>query len=269
MPRVARVDMANYPYHMLLTARSCDCGYSTNNNAKTTVYIYDSLYRLTSASTTDAATGQTDYLRTYAYDKLGNITYKSDQGYYGYYGDTGSLYSNPHAVSDIASTTLSYDNNGNLTHNGTDAYLWSYNNYLTEAGGTASSTYGYDYTGQRISTKVGNNASTTIANRYYSTTGATTTLHIFAGDTLIATVEGTPTATSTYYAHTDHLSGTNVISDAVGEMVQLLDYYPFGEPRLNTTTGAHDEKRKFIGEEYDEDTGENGDKYIKTLKSVV
>ena len=43
------------------------------------------------------AASSTPYSRTYQYDHIGNITYKSDQGYYGYYGDTSSLYANsPH-----------------------------------------------------------------------------------------------------------------------------------------------------------------------------
>jgi len=74
------------------------------------VYMYDDLFRLTSASTTAASS--TPFSRTYAYSAIGNITNKSDQGDYTY-GETG--YTNPHAVTDINGTTLGYDNVGNVT----------------------------------------------------------------------------------------------------------------------------------------------------------
>ena len=377
---------------------------SATGAGKAITYAYDDLYRLTSASTTAASS--TPYMRTFAYDHIGNITYKSDQGAYGYYGDTGSLYANPHAVTDIASsTTLTYDNNGNLLTSGNASYTWNYRNqltqagggqqydiyddllasgwsdaswnstitydsteevyggtnaikavysaafggfevdnssgidttgyyylsiavhgggtggqtlyayfldsdsnaltpavqidtytgsipsddwvvatipltdmlaasttikglaiesetattvyydaiYLTEGAGSAIATYGYDYQGSRVSLASGQ--TTRYPNRLYNTTGATTTKHIFANGMMIATVEGTPTATSTQYIHTDHLSGSNVISDSNGDQVQVADYYPFGDLRLDVKAGAFDEQRKFTGHEYDEDVG--------------
>ena len=39
-----------------------------------------------------------------------------------------------------------------------------------------------------------------------------------------------------------------------GLPVQLLDYYPFGEIRVSSTTGGFNEVHKFIGEEYDEES---------------
>jgi RHS repeat-associated protein len=54
------------------------------------------------------------------------------------------------------------------------------------------------------------------------------------------------------YIHPDHLGGTNVVTDENGEMVQTLDYYPYGAQRI--TAGSYSEQRRFIGEEYDGDT---------------
>ncbi|MFC1613193.1 RHS repeat-associated core domain-containing protein [Patescibacteria group bacterium] len=85
-------------------------------------------------------------------------------------------------------------------------------------------------------------------------TGATTTKHIFLGGQIIATVEGNGTATSTYYIHTDHLGGSSIISDSSGDLEQLIDYYPFGDMRLNEKEGSFDEQRKFTGHEHDDDT---------------
>jgi RHS repeat-associated protein len=83
---------------------------------------------------------------------------------------------------------------------------------------------------------------------------ATTTKHIFLPDrTLLATVVGSGTSTaSTTYLHPDHLGGTNVVTDESGNVVQTLDYYPYGSQRI--ATGSHSEQRRFIGEEYDGDT---------------
>jgi len=55
------------------------------------------------------------------------------------------------------------------------------------------------------------------------------------------------------YLHTDHLGGTHVISDESGQQVELNDYYPFGDFRINESSVG--EQRKYTGHEYDEDTG--------------
>jgi len=91
-------------------------------------------------------------------------------------------------------------------------------------------------------------------NRYYSVEGDTTTKHIFANGQLIATIEGNGQATSTYYVHTDHLTGSNVISNSEGVLVQVVDYYPYGDLRINEKYGSFDEQRKFTGHMYDDDT---------------
>jgi len=90
---------------------------------------------------------------------------------------------------------------------------------------------------------------------YYniSSTG-TTTKHVFLGNQIIATVEGDGTATSTYYIHTDHLTGSNAISDSTGDIVQLLDYYPYGDARIDTQYSSFDEQRQYTGHEHDDDT---------------
>ena len=58
---------------------------------------------------------------------------------------------------------------------------------------------------------------------------------------------------STRYVHTDHLSGTNTVTDDDGTLVQALDYYPFGDTRIRGGTDVS--QREFIGEEYDGETG--------------
>jgi uncharacterized protein RhaS with RHS repeats len=112
-------------------------------------------------------------------------------------------------------------------------------------------------------------ATTTYINKWYdifatksgATTTATTTSSFFTGDTLIGSITTTSTngaATTTpaiSYIHTDHLNSTNVVTNASGTVVQVLDYYPFGAGRINNSTGGFDSKKKFIGIDRDAETG--------------
>lgn len=63
-------------------------------------------------------------------------------------------------------------------------------------------------------------------------------------DLLIATLEtglqiggDSATAPATiHYVHTDHLTGSNVVTDEQRRLEETVDYYPFGEVKLDTTT---------------------------------
>ena len=102
---------------------------SNTNAAKTVVYAYDDLHRLTSATATNAANGQ-NYAHTFSYDSIGNIASKSDIGSYLY---QGTNYANPHAATSVAGKTYSYDNNGNLIAAGSNSYAFDYQNRLVQA----------------------------------------------------------------------------------------------------------------------------------------
>jgi RHS repeat-associated protein len=179
--------------------------------------------------------------------------------YVGSYSYAGTGYANPHAVTSVGGTTYTYDNNGNVTAIGSLDYTWDWRNRLASAerSGCGITSYGYDHRGQRVFKATGS-ATTSYPNRYYnvasSSLTATTTKHIFSPDgTLLATVVGSGTSTaSTTYLHPDHLGGTNVATDEDGEVVQTLDYYPYGSQRI--ATGSFNEQRRFIGEEFDGDT---------------
>jgi hypothetical protein len=100
----------------------------------------------------------------------------------------GTGNANPHAATSIGGVTHTYDNNGNLTAASPWSYTWNYRNNLTQSGnGTATTTYGYDHEGTRV-LKTEGGVSTYFANRFYNTSTATTTKHIFAHGNPIATV---------------------------------------------------------------------------------
>ncbi len=128
-------------------------------------------------------------------------------------------------------------------------------NWWSGGSATTSIAYTYDTQDQRVSqsVKVGSSATSTTNywNRYYETSGATSTAYVFAGDQLVATVEGNGVSTSTSVTHTDHLNGTNVTSSASGTVLQRLTYTPYGAVQTNTKTGTNDTKRKYIGQYYD------------------
>ena len=215
-------------------------------SAFTTGQAYDDLHRLLTSSITGAANGD-NVGRTYTYSAIGNILSASDQGTYLY---ESTNYANPHAVTKVGSAVYGYDNNGNLTNDSVWAHQWDYQNKLTQSQKTGSTvTYQYDHSGQR--TKYANGTKTIrYANKLYNTDGTTATKHIYAGNQLIGTVEGS----TLQYVHTDHLTGSNVATNNAGTMIQLLDYQPYGALRVDWKSGTYDEQRKFTGHEFDRDT---------------
>jgi RHS repeat-associated protein len=58
--------------------------------------------------------------------------------------------------------------------------------------------------------------------------------------------------------HTDQINGSNIVTDSSGNVVESLDYYPYGSARLDTKVGSYvGEKRKYAGTEYDVSSGLN------------
>jgi RHS repeat-associated protein len=220
----------------------------------TTTYTYDNLSRLLSASTTQASS--TPFKHSYTYSPIGNMTGMATTGATTTYtySETGST--NPSAPTSIGSGSLTYDTNGNLTAYNATKYTWDYRNRVTAIGnGTATTTFAYDHTFERVK-KVSGGVSTYYINDLYNKAGATTTIYIYDNTgTLIATIEGNGSATTTEYQHQDHLGGTNVITNALANVVTTMDYYPYGDTRISS--GSFTSKRNFIGEVQDLETDLN------------
>ncbi|MEK7539140.1 MAG: SpvB/TcaC N-terminal domain-containing protein [Patescibacteria group bacterium] len=141
---------------------------SATDTSKTAHYIYDDLDRLMEAVITNVAPGQNAYTQTYTYNAIGNLLTKSD--FSGIYIYGGTNYANPHAVTSIGSTPLTYDRNGNELTKGSDlTNTWDYNNRLSQAtAGSKTNVYTYDPSGQRIVS----------ANTAYTITASPTSLPI-------------------------------------------------------------------------------------------
>jgi RHS repeat-associated protein len=184
-------------------------------------------------------------------------------------------YANPHALTQLSSgystTTYVYDNKGNVIQKTTDGttttYVYDYANRLTALGVLgATTTYGYDWAGNRVY-QTGTTTTYLYPFKWYSvasSTGtgakfATTTDYVFNGDSLVATIDqqsasGNATGTAkTRYIHPDHLGSTNVVTDENGNVVQTLDFYPYGSTRISVATSTN-ERRQFIGQFTDDST---------------
>ena len=148
-----------------------------------------------------------------------------------------------------------YDKDGNLLSDETLTNTWNYKQQLANTtNGTFSFNYLYDNEGNRVSSDDGTIV-TEYANKLYNYDGSKKTKSIYAGDTLVATVETVSSVVTPYYNHTDHLNSVNIVSDASGAIVETLDYFPYGDQRISS--GAHTNQKQFIGQVYDEDTGLN------------
>ncbi len=233
---------------------------SNTNSSKSADYTYDDLNRLLSATITAVAGGQSTYTHNYTYSAIGNILTRTDAaGSYSYAGDTGSIYANPHAVTSVGAISYTYDDNGNmLTETSGLSNSWDYNNCLTQAIKSGiTSTYSYDHAGQRV--KLANGTTTTYyPSQFYNTDGTNIIKHITTPDGQdIATVKGTGASAAIYSVHTDHLTGANVITNSSGSQEELLDYFPYGNIRLDQKAGSFGEKQQFAGSEFDADSSLN------------
>lgn len=113
--------------------------------------------------------------------------------------------------------------------------------------------YGYDQNGERV--LASNGITTTIyPTKMYNTDGTNTTKHIFANGEVIATIHGSGSIASLSIVNTDHLTGSNVVSDISGNIQEVMDYHPFGATRIDEQHNFN-EQRKFAGHEFDQDTG--------------
>ncbi len=218
-------------------------------------YSYDNLSRLTSANYGNSEA------YSYSYDDLGNIITSSKLWNY-IYSDNGT--NNPHAVTSIWTMSYSYDNNGNLTaYTGTGWVIKSFT-YNTKDELLSSqddswniTDYHYDNKGIRIE-----KSSSGSLNRYLGkdyeilteTTAAGTTTkiskYIFLWSKKIASIEDD----TVIYHDEDHLWGWNIDLSSSWTLLQVVDYFPFGEIRSRVNYEDYENKYLFGWKEQDSET---------------
>lgn len=217
-------------------------------------FSYDGLDRLLAAE----GSGQQGpvYSDEYAYDAIGNIL-TGPAGTYFYEGNLGASYANPHAATVVGADALAYDRNGSLLGKGSGmANQWYYDDTLsasTLAG--VGSYYYYTTDGDRSTTSLSTGANTRYGSRYYNQTGLVPTKHFFAGDDMVAETTGRQTNVTPRYIATDHLTGSNVVSEQGGAIDEYTTYRPYGTMLTDQKVSYFSEQRKFAGSEYDAPTG--------------
>ena len=154
--------------------------------------------------------------------------------------------------------------NGNLTSDSLWTHTWDYRNRLTQSTKSgATSTYSYDHINTRVRLTT---ASTTLIepSANYSTENGTAVKYIYVNGQLVATVRGSGASSTLYAIHTDHLGSLEKTTNASGTLTELSDYYPYGAVRQDT--GIPDDRKGYVGRDYDEDTGlgQFGARYFKS-----
>ena len=224
-------------------------------NGVNTTLTYDTYTnRLTELSTTTPGDGKVqDFL--YGYDNNGNILSITDN----VESDRTQTFTYDW-LNRLATTTGPYGAvNYNMDHVGnvanppdttSGAYrsdqtlVYDYENRLISVGGN---TFTYDYQGARVKK---NDDITYVSKLYEISSTEGITKHIFAGGRRIASITGS----SIYYYHLDHLGSLSIATNASGNKVQEVTYYPYGEVRTNWCSGP-DLPYKFTGHELDSETG--------------
>lgn len=129
-----------------------------------------------------------------------------------------------------------YDANGNLIGGTGQYYEYNDANQLVKVrqggkSGPVIGQYFYDYSGQRIK-KIENGIMTYYIGKHYeqrvSNAGPMKTKFYYANGERFAQKESTGNVA---YYHSDHLGGTNAITDSIGDLIEKTTYFPFGEVR--------------------------------------
>jgi len=209
-------------------------------------YTYDKIYQLTNVTYPGSTTV------TYNYDSVGNRTSVVNGGTTVYELNTKGI----NQYGTVGGVSYSYDNNGNLTSDGTYTYIYDCENHLTEVrqGGNTVATYTYDFAGRRIS----------------KTVATTTTKYCYDGYQVIAEYQNDVLARKyvygpgidepicmiasgqRYYYHYDGLGSVVALSNMNGQFVESYSYDVFGQPSNISSVGN---PYFFTGRRFDLETG--------------
>ena len=246
----------------LLTRNRAD---AVNVVTSSETFGYDLTNRLTSSAT--STSGGYTLNESYAYDPngLGNLTEKGPNAYtYGTGCLAGTRSAGPHAVCTVAAgPQFTYDNDGNLTSDGSRAVTYNPSNkvtHVTSAPGSVDFIYGGD--GNRIvqSSNAGGVTSRTVyvslgengKSLFEQTTSGSSvqSVHfIYAGNShggnafALRMIDQNSAVTNKYYSF-DHLGSVTAMSDdlgrvaATGSNATMLGYDAWGARRNPDETAA-------------------------------
>jgi RHS repeat-associated protein len=223
-------------------------------NGVVTEYAYDDASRLTSL--TYKKSGNTLGNLTYVYDAAGRRTKIG-----GTLATTGlpqavtsTNYNSGNQQTGFGGQTLSYDNNGNLTSDGTNTYTWNARNQLSSMSGPGlTASFQYDALGRRNGKTI-NSATTSFLydglNVVQEQSGGTASANTLTGgvDQLFTRTDSSGTVSSL----ADALGSIIALTDSSGVIQTQYSYEPFG--KATATGAASNNPSKYAGRE-DEGTG--------------
>lgn len=206
-------------------------GYDANNNIEAITDLvasnrsvsmqYDGLDRL------DSATGAWGY-GSFDYDVLGNLTAKT-------VGSTTSYYNYNTTTNRLSSVTggynFSYDDRGNVSHNGKRAFTFNRANQLVGSGNVS---YVYDGYNRRVRQQTAAGTNYSLYNSggqlmLRQNAAAMRTFALYLGKDLIAERDISATTNTLRYQHTDVLGSVIAESNSAGNITSSSVYQPFGE----------------------------------------
>jgi len=217
-------------------------------------FKYDHLNRLT-----QAVAPESYGTKNYAYNEIGNIMAKDGRTYTYGEGPAG-----PHAVTRVEGgglpvMTYTYDPNGNMLTKqelggSLTEYRYDIENRLLDVkkDGAFVSEFKYDGDGGRTR-KITANEDIRFVGSLYEEAGSRASSYVFLGSARIAQINDG----QIFYYHTDHLGGTNVMTDGLGAKKQILEYLPYGKITRDEkfgTTAEQDAWYHFTGQYNDEES---------------
>jgi RHS repeat-associated protein len=214
------------------------------HSTKGDAFVYDSIYRLTGVKygvpNTDL-NPSTPWANYATYDNKEDFTLDGANNWVNrtYNGSTTSYTSNIlNQYTQINSTTLTYDYNGNLKDDGTYLYYYDYANRLMEVKRKNDSTiivdYQYDALGRRIEKA---NYLTAVTIDYYHD-GARVIEERNASDTVLATythgngideILTMERNSQTYYYHENVQGSIYAVTNSSGNIVEKYEYTAYGK----------------------------------------
>jgi RHS repeat-associated protein len=220
-------------------------------NGTSTSYTYDVASRLTNINHVGPS-GIIEAL-TYQYDTAGNrssLTRTNGAASILPNAVVSATYDAANEQTVFAGTTLTYDNNGNLTNDGTNTFVWDSRNRLGSMSGGSTASFNYDALGRRTSKLV----------------NSVTSQYLYDGNDIASEIGGgaiganylrslnidepfvRQTGTRIEHYHTDALGSSLALSDASGGSATTYTYEPFGK---TTISGASSNPFQYTGREND------------------
>jgi RHS repeat-associated protein len=164
---------------------------------------------------------------------------------------TSATYDDANQIATFGGTTFSYDDNGNLTSDGSKSYTWNARNVLTGISGGASASFDYDAVGRRRAKTI-SSATTQFLydglNPVQELTSGTPSANLLTGlgiDEFFTRVDSTTTG---HYL-TDALGSSVALADGSGAVQTEYTYEPFGG--LSTSGASSGNTFAFTGREND------------------